>query len=305
MDRRERCWLCLLLQLMAAWCMLSTRMLWTAPTVHKAMAEADFTAEVILDTPTPSPTLPAPTPSPVPTPSPAPTPEAEPVFEVEVIREEAAQRPWEGKRVLIYHSHTWEAYEQVPGAPYAETEKWRTKDETCNMLAVGDALAAHLRALGLEVVHDRTAFEPPDLDGAYARSLAMLEMRLEAGESYDLYIDVHRDALSAQSTIRRTVTIGGEESARFMVLVGKGTTGGYTEKPDWEANLAIAERITQALNQQVTGLARDVKIKTGRFNQHIAPRCVLIECGVNTNTLEQVLCGLPYLAQAIAEALAE
>ena len=133
----------------------------------------------------------------------------------------------------------------------------------------------------------------------------MLETRLAAGESYDLYIDVHRDALSAQSTIRRTVTIGGEESARFMVLVGKGTTGGYTEKPDWEANLAIAERITQALNQQVYGLARDVKIKTGRFNQHIATRCVLIECGVNTNTLEQVLCGLPYLAQAIAEALAE
>ena len=117
MDRRERSWLCLMVQLMAAWCMLATRMLWTAPTVHKAMAEADFTAEVIRDTPTPSPTLPAPTPSPVPTPSPAPTPEAEPVFEVEVIREDAAQRPWEGKRVLISHSHTWEAYEQVPSAP--------------------------------------------------------------------------------------------------------------------------------------------------------------------------------------------
>ena len=35
----------------------------------------------------------------------------------------------------------------------------------------------------------------------------------------------------------------------------------------------------------------------------IAPRCILIECGTNENTLEEVLCGIPYLAQAIAETL--
>ena len=35
------------------------------------------------------------------------------------------------------------------------------------------------------------------------------------------YIDLHRDAISSTSTIRRTVNIGGEDAARFMVLVGK------------------------------------------------------------------------------------
>ena len=44
MDRRERSWLCLMVQLMAAWCMLATRLLGTAPVVSQAMAEADFTA---------------------------------------------------------------------------------------------------------------------------------------------------------------------------------------------------------------------------------------------------------------------
>lgn len=232
-------------------------------------------------------------------------PEASPApdrtLHVEVIRDETASG--DGPRVLIYHTHTWEAYKQVDDARYQETEKWRTSDNGANVVAVGAALAASLRALGCSVVHDSTAFEPPNLDTAYQRSLEMLEQRTADGETYDLYIDVHRDAISSQSTIRRTVNIGGIDVARFMVLVGKGTGSGFDEKPDWEANYAIAEIITESLNGQCENLARDIKVKTGRFNQHIAPQCVLIECGNNENTLQEVLAGVPYLAQAVVDAL--
>lgn len=221
-----------------------------------------------------------------------------PAFHAEVIRE-ADARP----RVLIYHTHTYEAYEPVDGEAYKALEKWRTADSAHNVIAVGQALAADLTALGIDVVHDMTAFEPPTLDDAYTRSLRMLESRHAAGESYDLYIDLHRDAIASTSTLRRTVTIGGTDVARFMVLVGKGTTGGYTQRPNWEANLRIARAITDDLNAQCDGLARDVKIKTGRFNQHVADCCVLIECGMNTNTLSEVLAGVPYLAEAIAGVL--
>ena len=227
---------------------------------------------------------------------------AEGAFQVEVIRE-TSPAEYEGKRVLIYHTHTYEAFEQVDDAPYIQTEKWRTTDSDHNMIAVGKALAASLRAMGIIVEHDTTAFEPPDLNNAYERSLVMLEQRMQAGEQYDLYLDLHRDALASASTIKRTVSIGGEEVARFMVLVGKGTTGGYADKPNWEANLALAQRMTDALNAQYSQLARDVKIKTGRFNQHVADGCLLIECGMNFNTLEEVLAGIPYLAEAIAQTL--
>jgi len=225
-------------------------------------------------------------------------------FQVEIIRAEI-NPPYAGKRVLIYHTHTCEAYEQAEDARYDASEKWRTLDSEHNVVAVGTALAAQMKALGMDVVHDTSNFESPDLDGAYDRSLAMLEKRIAAGEQYDLYIDLHRDAVASASTIRRTVSIAGEEVARFMVLVGKGTTGGYAEKPDWESNLQVAECITGALNEQCSQLARDVKIKTGRFNQHIADHCVLIECGMNHNTLDEVIAGVPYLAQAIAAALSE
>ena len=225
-------------------------------------------------------------------------------FLVEVLKSENEAEQMAPRRILIYHTHTYEAYQQDEKDAYAQLEKWRTKDEKHNVIAVGRALCAGLEAIGFEVTHDTTAFEPPTMNDAYARSLTMLEARKQAGEQYDLYIDLHRDAIASSSTIKRTVSVGGTEIARFMVLIGQGTTGGYAEKPDWLMNKRIADQITASLNTQIDGLARDVKVKTGRFNQHVDDCCVLIECGTNWNTLQEVLNGIPYLAQAIKDALA-
>lgn len=225
-----------------------------------------------------------------------------PVFSIEVIQVDAPKP----KRVLIYHTHTYEAFEQEKENRYQETETWRTADNAHNMIRVGEELAQLLRALGAEVVHDTTAFEPPQLSTAYTRSLAMLEKRLAAGESYDLYIDLHRDAYSSSYGGSNTVSVAGSEVAKLMLLIGKGegvTGQGYDVKPDWQKNLAIAQRITDALNEQTNGLCRDVHIKSGRFNQHIAPACVLVEAGNNKNTLAQVLAAMPYLADAVMQAL--
>jgi len=207
--------------------------------------------------------------------------------------------------VLIYHTHTYEAYEQGQ-QNYQETERWRTADPGYNMIRVGEELAQLLRGLGYQVEHDTTAFEPPQLSNAYTRSLAMLEKRAEAGEAYDLYIDLHRDAYVEGQAGANTIAIGGVEAARLMLLIGKGegyTDAGYDQKPDWEANLACAQRITDGLNEQVPNLCKEVRLKSGRFNQHVAQNCVLIEVGNNRNTLQQALAAMPYLADAIDSAL--
>ena len=117
---------------------------------------------------------------------------------------------------------------------------WRTRDENHNMIAVGDALARALTARGFIVVHDTTAFEPPTLSTAYKRSLAMLGTRLDAGERYDYWLDVHRDAYSESYRGANSVETEGGSAARVMLLVGKGTgaTGsGFDERPDWPKNL--------------------------------------------------------------------
>lgn len=227
---------------------------------------------------------------------------------IEVISPEAdvqamAPQAQEGPTVLIYHTHTWEAYEMTDDAPYTPTETWRTKDERCNMIAIGEALARELTALGFTVTHDTTAFEPPNLSSAYTRSLAMLEERLAAGETYDYIFDVHRDAFSGLWNGANCARVGDAQAAYVMTLVGKGTgaTGaGFDERPDWPENLALAQALTDAMNAEAPGLAREVKIKSGRFNQHVSTNALLIEVGNNRNTLDEALAACPVIARGIA-----
>lgn len=243
---------------------------------------------------------PAPTVTALPAPSVTATPESG--FFLEVVREE--QESGSEKRdfrVLIYHTHTYEAYTATEQMPYTPTEKWRTANNERNMVAVGACLAELLQSAGIEAVHDTTAFEPPQLSSAYERSLGMLKARQEAGERFDLYIDLHRDAYSKNNG-PNTVEKDGADLARLLILVGKGTgqTGaGYAEKPNWEQNRAIAQAISNRLNLQCEDLCRGVALKSGRYNQHVADCCVLIEVGNNYNTLEEALAAMPYLANAI------
>ena len=62
----------------------------------------------------------------------------EPPFTAEVISIDASVSS--DKRVLIYHTHTYEAYEQSEATTYQQTEKWRTTDSSYNMIAVGKAI---------------------------------------------------------------------------------------------------------------------------------------------------------------------
>ena len=208
-------------------------------------------------------------------------------------------------RVLLYHTHTWEAYEMTEETAYTPTETWRTKDERHNMVRIGQELKKCLEQLGFEVVHDQTAFEPPTLSSAYSRSLEMLEARLAAGETYDYILDVHRDAYSGTYNGANHARQDGKEIAYVMMLVGKGTgatNSGFDERPDWPKNLDLAQRITQGMNAQVDGVAREVKVKTGRFNQHVSTGALLVEVGNNRNTLEQALAACPVIAKALWQA---
>lgn len=206
--------------------------------------------------------------------------------------------PVECPRVLIYHTHTHEAYAQTDADPYEETEVFRTADPAHSVVRVGEALTELLRQYGFTVVHDTTDHEPPKLSTAYARSLQTLE---GYEDPFDLYIDLHRDAYN--DSMAACAYFGGQEVAQLMVLIGNG--GDYEVKPDFEANLSFARRLTDCVNQKTPGLCRDVMVKNGRYNQHIGTPAVLIEVGHNENTLQQALSSMPVLAEAIREVMTD
>ena len=93
-----------------------------------------------------------------------------------------------------------------------------------------------------------------------------------------------------------------QRAAQLMLLVGDG--GSYDEKPDYEANLAFATRLTEGLNALSPGLCRPVLVKHGRYNQHVGTPSLLVEAGHNLNTLEEALRAMPPLAEALCGLLA-
>lgn len=220
-----------------------------------------------------------------------------------VVSEQTEDRPL---RVLIYHSHTYEAYEPDYPDQYKPTERWRTADPSHNIVRVGAELARILREeYQYLVVHDDTPFEPPDYETAYQRSLEAIENYTAKGETFDLYIDMHRDAYAEGRFESNTVSVDGQRVARLLFLVGKGTStfnGQYfSQMPLWEENYLRADIITERINSFGENLCRPVSIKTSRFNQHVSTGALLVEVGNNMNSLDEALRAVPYLARAIAD----
>ena len=199
------------------------------------------------------------------------------------------------RKVLIYHTHTHEAYEQVSEDPYDALEAWRTSDADHSVVRVGEELAKQLRARGFEVIHDTTDFEGSDLSTAYTRSMAALEGYLER---FDLYIDLHRDAYAAGEA-EAVSARPGETLAPIMLLIGNGN--GFEVKPFYEENLAFAQALEARINAIKPGLCKPTMVKDGRYNQHTGLFSVLIEVGANRNTLREALGSVPTLAEAIAD----
>lgn len=211
----------------------------------------------------------------------------------------------DGPKILIYHTHDTEAYTQTEQYEYKPSGDWRTKDQTRSVVAVGEELARLLREVyGISVIHDTTCHEPPLITTAYSRSLETMLSYKKRYPSLEMFIDLHRDGVSATGFENDFVTIDGKQAARLMFVVGtgRGATGQGTEPlPDFESNYALAAALTQKLLTYNGKFARNIRVKSGRYNQHVSSKCVLVEVGHNANTLEQALAAMPYLAAAIAE----
>lgn len=204
-------------------------------------------------------------------------------------------------KILIYHTHTTEAYTATASSPYVQTGSFRTADPSKSVLAVGEALAQRLRIqYGFSVIHDTTDHEPPSLKTAYERSEKTMRKYLEKYPSLILFIDIHRDASSDEKDY---VMVNETPTARLMCVVGQGIK--YADKPDFDRNFALAASLTENLRHIEKRLARDVRVKTGRYNQHIGQLSLLIEVGHNANTLEQALHAVPSLAESLSLTLAE
>ncbi len=191
----------------------------------------------------------------------------------------------EGPQILIYHTHSQEGFvDSVPG------------DNSTTIIGVGEYLAQLLREKGYDVMHVTSVYDlvdgKLDRNEAYTKAQAEISAILEEYESIQSVIDLHRDGV-AEGT-RLVTEIDGKTMARFMFFNGLSRTKKngpieYLYNPYIQNNLALTLQLKLMSEQYYPGLARNIYLRSLRYNLHLSDKALLIEAGAQTNTLQEML----------------
>lgn len=207
--------------------------------------------------------------------------------------------------VLIYHSHTTEAYQNLDVGYYTTSFSQRRGDLAQNMVRVGDEIVAQLTAAGFNVIHDKTIYDT-NYSQAYALSDVSIKKYLEQYPSIDVTIDVHRDAIEFQdgTKVKPTASILNKKAAQVMIIAGC-EYGNIKNFPDWEYNLRFALQLQQKAEEKYGGLMRPILFSARRYNLFETHNSILLEMGSDGNTLEEACYSGRLIGSALAELLDE
>ena len=198
----------------------------------------------------------------------------------------------EGPQVLLYHTHATESFEPYDSDVYDTRNTWRSTDNSENMIAVGDEIAAAIEAWGIQVIHDTTQHDYPSYNGSYERSAATIESYLEKNPSICVALDIHRDAIQREETLVKPVNVvNGQKVAQLMIIAGCDDDGSLNI-PTWKDNLRFAARLQSQIETMYPGLCRPLYVTYRKYNQHLTNGSLLFEVGSHGNTLEEAkACG--------------
>ena len=211
--------------------------------------------------------------------------------------------PAEQPQVLIFHTHSSEAYTPDGADVYEASDPYRTEDKSHSVIRVGDALAETLESCGLTVLHDREIYDYPSYTGSYGRSGAAVERYLAEYPSIRVVIDLHRDALGSGDTVYKTkASVDGRTSAQVMMVVGSGENGLW--HPNWRENLKLAMYLQDAMNTRCPTLARPIELVSERYNQQLSTGMLILEVGSNGNTLREAITAAELFGASAGPALA-
>ena len=203
--------------------------------------------------------------------------------------------------VLIYHSHTTEAYQSLDVGYYTTSFMQRRDDTAQNMVRVGDEITEVLRKNGFNVIHDAEIYDK-DYNAAYGLSDKSVKKYLEKYPSIDVTIDVHRDCIEFNdgTKIKTVHEVQGKKAAKMMIISGC-QYGQINNFPDWEYNLRFALALQQKAEEMYPELMRPILFSARRYNMFETHNSILLEVGTDGNTLEEAC----YSGRLIGEVLSE
>lgn len=204
--------------------------------------------------------------------------------------------------VLIYHTHTSEAYSKSYTGFYYTDMETRTQNQDMSVVAAGEALKKELESRGFGVIHDTTVNDAI-YNGSYSRSWDVIQKNLAEHPGIQVTIDLHRDSMTTQEGVKYkpTVTVSGRKAAQMMLLAGCDANGEWGDFPDWRENLRLILRVQQKAAQLYPELLRPLDFSDSKYNMNATKGSMLIEVGTEVNTVSEA----KYSGKLMGEILAE
>ena len=197
--------------------------------------------------------------------------------------------------VYIYNTHQLEGYSATNFEDY---------NITPNVLMASYLLKEKLNKAGIPTIvetsniTDFLTLNNWDYSHSYQASKFFITDTLNQYPNLKLLIDLHRDAIPASAS---TTTINGKNYAKVLFVVGM-------EHENANDNLALANLLSDKIKEKYPTLSRGVMTKEGAgvngiYNQNLSPNSVLIECGGNENSIDEVMNTIEVLSTIIKEYL--
>lgn len=201
-------------------------------------------------------------------------------------------------KVLLYSTHSHEAYEQMTKAADG---KVAVSHHTENIMKMGEKLKNQLTINGLEAEAIEVDIMKEMLKNRIPYSRAYKEIRPHvkkrlAEKEYDLIIDIHRDAVGPEMT---TLVHEGQRYAKVAFVVG-------TDHARYKQNEQLTKQFKLQLEKTIPGITRNVISKggagvDGKYNQDLHPKIILIELGGIGNNEEELNRTIGVIAEAVKE----
>ncbi len=183
-------------------------------------------------------------------------------------------------QVYIYNTHQTESYSMKTLEPY---------NITPSVMMASYLMKEHFQKAGIETIVEETNIsdymkeQGYQYAKSYVASRTFVESILKKYPDLKLIIDLHRDAIPHDSS---TITIGEKNYAKVLFIVGM-------NNPNYQANLSLAQSISDLINQSYPKLSRGIMSKSGSnvnglYNQDLNGNMILLELGANENTIDEV-----------------
>lgn len=186
---------------------------------------------------------------------------------------------WHDRPVGIYHTHSDESYIPDDGDDSIPFEG--------GIYDVGDEFTEELAERGVNIAYYKTPHDPHDAN-AYERS-RRTAMGIIKKNPIAVF-DIHRDGIEDPEFY--TEEVAGEEIAQIKIVVGR-------QNPKMEANMDFARRLMAYINKEYPGLVMEIFKADGNYNQDLLSTAVLLEAGTYTNSKEDAIKGMQFLANTM------